>query len=316
MRWVRRTAAALTVLTAAGSAVAATSAPGPYAAPAPAPALSAATLDARFAAAARDIAGARATAVRAGDAERARALSAFLAPGRRFLAFDPRGDGRAVEVFGDLRRADRIAVVVPGADNALANFDSVKFAGGGARALHRRMVAAEPSARIAVVAWLGYRAPSTLGPDVLRDDRAESGARRLGRFLDGLARVNGKAEVALLCHSYGSVVCAEAAPGLAGVRVDDIALFGSPGTTARSAADLRTPATVWAGRSTGDWIRFVPHVRFAGVGFGPDPVSPGFGAVRFDAGTGPHSGYLKPGSAALRNLALIALGRDSEVARA
>ncbi|MEV5826207.1 alpha/beta hydrolase [Spirillospora sp. NPDC052242] len=316
MRWVRRSAAALTVLTAAGSTVAATSAPGPYAAPSPVPALSAATLDDRFAATARDIAAARATAVRTGDEDRARTLTAFLAPGRRFLAFDPRGDGRAVEVFGDLRGADRIAVVVPGADNALANFDSVKFAGGGARALYRRTAAEAPSARVAVVAWLGYRAPATLGPDVLSGDRAESGARRLEGFLGGLARVNGKARFALFCHSYGSVVCGAAAPGLGGVPVDDIALFGSPGTTARRAADLRTSATVWAGRSSGDWIRFVPHVRFAGFGFGPDPVSPGFGAVRFDAGTGPHSGYLKPGSAALRNLALIALGHDSEVARA
>ncbi|OLT15137.1 hypothetical protein BJF79_18710 [Actinomadura sp. CNU-125] len=316
MRRLRRTAAALSVLMAAGSSVAATAATDPYAAPAPAPALSAATLDARFAAAGRDIARARATAARTGDDDRARALSAFLTPGRRFLAFDPRGDGRAVEVIGNLRRADRIAVVVPGADNTLAVYDSVKFAGGGARALHRRMAAEAPSARIAVIAWLGYRSPSTLGLDVLTGDRAESGARRLGRFLTGVARVNGTARFALLCHSYGSVVCGKAAPGLGALRVDDIALFGSPGTTADDVSGLRTSATVWAGRSTGDWTRFVPHVRFAGLGFGPDPVSPAFGAVRFDAGTGPHSAYLKPGSAALRNLALIALGHDSEVTHA
>ncbi|GGV06141.1 hypothetical protein GCM10010182_25780 [Actinomadura cremea] len=316
MRWVRGTAAALTVLTAAGSTVAAAAPAGPYAAPAPAPALSAATLDARFAAAGRDIARARATAVRVGDEDRARALSAFLAPGRRFLAFDPRGDGRAVEVIGDLRRADRIAVVVPGADNTLTAYDSVKFVGGGARALHRRMAAEAPSARVAVIAWLGYRSPATLSTAALTDDRAESGARHLDGFLTGVAQVNGKARFALLCHSYGSVVCGKAAPGLAGVPVDDIALFGSPGTTARDVSGLRTSATVWAGRSTGDWTRFVPHVRVAGLGFGPDPVSPGFGAVRFDAGTGPHSAYLKPGSAALRNLALIALGRDSEVTHA
>jgi hypothetical protein len=63
-------------------------------------------------------------------------------------------------------------------------------------------------------------------------------------------------------------------------------------------------------------MRYVPNVRFAGLGFGADPVSSGFGALRFDAGTGPHSGYLKPGSRALRNLALIALGRDAEVTHA
>jgi len=82
------------------------------------------------------------------------------------------------------------------------------------------------------------------------------------------------------------------------------------------AGDLGTSARVWAGRAEGDWMRYVPNVRFAGVGFGADPVSAGFGALRFDAGAGPHSGYLRPGSLALRNLALIALGRTAEVTRA
>ncbi|HEU5025814.1 MAG TPA: alpha/beta hydrolase [Spirillospora sp.] len=311
----RRTRAvtAAAVLTVAASTTAAAGHAEAYAGPAPLPALSPATLDARYQATGTEIARAWATARRVRDHDRARALSAFLAPGRRFLVFDARGRGLAVEVLGDLASADRIAVVVPGADTALGNFDSPKFVGGGSRALYRQARADAPAARIAVVAWLGYRTPRTLSPEVLTGGRAAAGARALGRFLTGVHRVNGRARIALLCHSYGSVVCGKAARGLGAAPVDDIALFGSPGVTAHRASDLGTSARVWAGRSTGDWMQYVPKVSFAGIGFGADPVSPRFGARRFDAGSGPHSAYLKPGTVALRNLALIALGRDAEV---
>lgn len=145
---------------------------------------------------------------------------------------------------------------------------------------------------------------------------ATVGAHELHRLVTGLHRVNGRARFGLLCHSYGSVVCAKTAGRLDGLPVDEIALYGSPGTTFGSAAELKTGAHVWAGRSSGDWTRFVPKLRLAGIGFGRDPVSPAFGAARFDAGTGPHSAYLKPGSLPLRNLALIALGRGPEVTHA
>ena len=313
---VRKAAAAALLLTATGSTSTAAAHAQPYAAPRTAPELSAATLDARYRAARQDIARALATAERFHDDDRARALSSFLADGRRFLYVDPRGDGRAVEVIGDLEHADRIAIVVPGADNTLTNYDDPKFVGGDTRALYRQAQADAPGERIAAIAWLGYDSPSTLSPGVLSSGNAVDGAQSLKRLLTGVHRVNGHARFALLCHSYGSVVCAKAARPLASLPVEDIALYGSPGTTKDDAAGLGTPARVWAGRAKGDWMRFVPNIRFAGLGFGADPVSPGFGALRFDAGTGPHSGYLKPGSLALRNLALIALGRATEVTRA
>ncbi|GAA2129008.1 alpha/beta hydrolase [Actinomadura napierensis] len=314
----RRTRAvvAVAVLAVVASTTAAAGRAEVYAAPAPLPALSAAALNARYQAVDAEIVRARATALRVRDRDRARALSAFLAPGRRFLAFDARGRGQAVEILGDLAAADRIAVVVPGADTALTTFDSPKFVGGGSRALYRQARADAPGERIAVIAWLGYQAPRTLSPDVLTSGRAAAGARALGRFLTGDHQVNGRARIALLCHSYGSVVCGKAARRPAAAPVDEIALFGSPGVTARRASDLGASARVWAGRADGDWMEYVPNVRFAGIGFGADPASPGFGARRFDAGTGPHSAYLKPGTVALRNLALIALGRDAQVTRA
>ncbi|MFG2003100.1 alpha/beta hydrolase [Spirillospora sp. NPDC048911] len=305
---------ALAILT-ASTLTSAASRPEQYAAPAAIPGLSRPTLATHYQAVRKDIGDALATARKLGDGERVRVLSAFLGSGRRFLAFDARGDGRAVEVHGDLARAGRIAVVVPGADNELDNYDSWKFAGGGAKALYDQMRADVPGERVAVIAWLGYDSPSTLSPVILTGGRAGSAARGLRRFLDELHGVNPAARYSLLAHSYGSVVAGKAA-AKGGLAVDEIALFGSPGTSLGSVADMRTHARVWAGRSTGDWTEYVPKVEFAGLGFGEDPTNPRFGALRFDAGDGTHSEYLKPGSSSLRNLALIALGHDSEVGHA
>lgn len=285
----------------------------PYAAPAALPPLSAATLTARFAAARQAIEAALGTAERVGDRDRARALAGLLRPGRTFLSFDARGDGRVVEVIGDLGRAHRVAVVVPGAGGSLTTFDSWKFAGGGARALYERARRADPGTRLAVIAWLGYDTPRTISTTVFTDGRARHAAVELRELVTGLRRVGRSAGIGLLCHSYGSVVCSAAAGDLA---VDDIALYGSPGVVTGSAAALRTPAQVWAGRGGRDWMAYVPHVRILRLGFGTDPVSPAFGARPFDAGSAEHSGYLEPGSLALRNLALIALGRRTEVTHA
>jgi len=119
-------------------------------------------------------------------------------------------------------------------------------------------------------------------------------------------------QVALICHSYGSVVCGLAAAHL---PVTDIAVVGSPGMDAASARALHTTARVWAGRGAGDWIEHVPHIQFLGLGFGQDPMAPAFGARHFDCGSGGHSGYFTPGSIALRNLAYIALGDPAGVTR-
>lgn len=302
--------AAVTALAAVCTTAAGMTTPDPYRVPATPPALSARTLDARYAAVRDDIGRALETARDHGDDDRIRALSAFLRPDRRFLSFDARGRGRAVEVLGDLAAADRVAVVVPGADNSLTGYDSWKFAGGGARSLYERALRVSPGTRLAVIAWLGYDSPRMLSTGILTTGRATGAARRLRRFVTEIRHVNGTASLSLLCHSYGSVVCAKAARH---VGAQDIALFGSPGTGMARACDLRTGARVWAGRAGGDWIALVPHVRLFGAGFGADPVSPGFGARIFDAGTGRHSGYLEPGSAPLRSLTLIALGRLQEV---
>jgi hypothetical protein len=319
---VRARRALLGVLLAASVTVPVVGAARPAAVPAPAPARLAplhrdATAEAqsvRYAANRKNIRAAERTAARHGDRTRAAALHAMARPGRHFISFDGRNGGRSAEVFGKLAGARRIAVLVPGSDTSLDHYWRLRD---GAAALHRELGAGS-----AVIAWLGYRTPDTVSPEALTPGRADDAAPELLAFVRELAGATGAAgaagrgaRIALACHSYGSVVCARSA---AGTAADDIVLFGSPGTGSDTAAALRTRATVWAGRGSGDWISRVPHRRlqlpFATIGFGTDPVAPEFGARIFDAGRGGHSDYLVPGSVPLRSIAGIVAGHYRDAA--
>jgi Alpha/beta hydrolase len=307
---IRRVIVALAAATAVAATTAAVLPGSPADRPQPLPAFNNQALSERYGVNSRAVARATRTAVRTGNTGLAHALEAMR--GRQFLDFNPRGPGLAVEVIGNLALARRVAVLVPGSDTSLATFDTRGTASpqGGALALAAEARRLDPRARLAVIAWLGYATPGTISPAVLTSGDAGQGATALRPLVDDLAR-HGH-QVALLCHSYGSVVCGLAAPHL---PATDIAVIGSPGMDASSAGALHTTARVWAGRGAADWIRDVPHVRFLGLGFGQDPMAPGFGARIFACGAGGHSGYFQPGSISLRNLAEIALGDPAAVTR-
>ncbi|MFC0056571.1 alpha/beta hydrolase [Streptomyces actinomycinicus] len=288
----------------------------PAPAPAALPPLTAATLPTAYAANRADAAEAARMAAAHGDGHRASADRALAAASRRLLAFDGRGAGQATEVLGDFAHADHIAVLVPGSDTSLDTYARFHAA---AAALYADLVhRAAPGTRVAVIAWLGYETPATVSTTVTTTTRADEAAPHLRAFTRGLHAVAPpQAHVSLVCHSYGSVVCGRAARGL---DADDIALVGSPGTGADTAAALRTRARVWAARGSDDWVAHVPHLRAdlfgTTVGFGTDPVAPAFGARVFDAADAGHSGYFAPGSASLTNLSRIVLDDLSEVTRA
>ncbi|MFF6808727.1 alpha/beta hydrolase [Streptomyces sp. NPDC012403] len=283
--------------------------------PAPPPVVlagpSAASLDAIYAANRANAEEAARMADAYGDRRRADADRALA--GRQLLYFDGRGSGLVTEVLGDLAHADRVAVLVPGSDTGIDTYGRFRAT---ALALHERLARETPAGtRTAVVAWLGYETPGTVSTTVATTDRAEEAAPGLREAVSDVRAVAGpRARVSLLCHSYGSVVCAEAVGGL---DVDDIALLGSPGTGADTAAALRTRARIWAARGADDWIGNVPHLSVdvlgTTVGFGTDPVSPAFGARVFAAGDGGHSDYFAPGSTSLANLTRIVLGETPEV---
>lgn len=288
----------------------------PSPAPATLPKPTSTNLDEIYAANSANAAEAARMAAAHGDSHRATADRKLAAPARHLLTFDGRGSGLAAEVFGDLARADHVAVLVPGSDTSLDTYPRFRAA---AEALQRRLSRTAPrGVGTAVVAWLGYRTPDTVSTTVLTTDRADEAAPHLRAFIRGLQGVVADTTtVSLVCHSYGTVVCARAAAHL---DIDDLALVGSPGTGTGTASALHTPARVWAARGKDDWVGEVPHVRTGlfgvTVGFGTDPVSPAFGARVFAAGRGGHSDYFSPGSVSLANLARIVLGDTAEVTRA
>ncbi|SDM78475.1 alpha/beta hydrolase [Streptomyces wuyuanensis] len=233
----------------------------------------------------------------------------LLRPGRQILAFDPSGKGRVAEVFGDLDRARRVSVIVPGVDTNLLTFERSKrkysAPVGMAQSLYTAERAAAPSVRTAVIAWADYTSPAGVGLDASTGRLAANGANRLVALTGALP---GRAEVSLFCHSYGSVVCGVAARELPG-RVRDMAVAGSPGMRAETAAQLGTDARVWAMRDSDDWIEDVPYLEVGGLGHGADPVTPDFGArVLSAAGAVGHTGYFEPGTESLSNFAEIGVG--------
>ncbi|AYV27590.1 hypothetical protein EES41_12715 [Streptomyces sp. ADI95-16] len=246
----------------------------------------------------------RATALR-----RAHRFASLAEPGRQILSFDPTGGGLVSEVFGDLDRARRVSVVVPGVDSDLLTFERSqrRFTApvGMAGSLYEAERAAAPGTPTAVIAWAGYTSPTGVGVDAATGRLAVEGAERLESLT---AALPGDAGVALFCHSYGSVVCGVAAHDLPR-RVTDLVVAGSPGMRVENAAELNTSARVWAMRDSGDWIADVPHMELGGVGHGADPVAPEFGArLLSSAGAKTHTGYFQPGTGSLDNFAKIGTG--------
>ncbi|UXY27330.1 alpha/beta hydrolase family protein [Streptomyces sp. HUAS TT20] len=233
----------------------------------------------------------------------------LMSGGRQILSFDPEGTGRIAEVFGNLDKAERISVVVPGVDTDLLTFQKTnrKYSAtaGMAEALYSAERTASPTTRTAVIAWADYTAPDGLGVDAATAMRAEDGAVRLNALLRALP---GSAPVSMFCHSYGSVVCGVAAHAMPD-RVADIAVAASPGMRVSDAAHLGTSARVWAMRDATDWVQDVPYMEVGGLGHGADPVSSAFGARVLSARDAQgHSGYFEPGTDSLRNFADIGVG--------
>jgi hypothetical protein len=241
--------------------------------------------------------------------------------GRQFLEYDPSGDGRVVEAVGDLAHATRIAIVIPGVDTTLANFDhglgnvERRAPAFQARQLYGQMTA-QTREPVAVVAWLGYDPPEGVGVAAIREDRAAAGAAALVSFVDTLTASHPSAAVTVIGHSYGSVVAGLAAPRL-GPNVHDIIAIGSPGMGVHSRADLHTGARVWAGTAKGDWTKWIPGVRIFGLGHGTRPADPAFGALPLPVdGVANHDSYFVSGTGSLAAMASIAATGEDLGARA
>ena len=240
---------------------------------------------------------------------------------RQFLRFDPSGDGIIIEVFGDLESSVHVAVVIPGANNEITNYEQ------GFRRNAASLYGNTNQSDAAVIAWLGYDTPDDLLAATNRHP-AEA-ARSLSRFLAGLeVSSSHPLHVSVIGHSYGSVVTGAALQ--AGARVEEVVFIGSPGVGVDHVSELALPerTQVWAGRAASDPILLARDVECLDLVpicfpssqrlfFGLDPTDPAFGATAFEVDDAPmteaHSSYFKRGSLALHNLTSILLGQNHRV---
>jgi len=223
-------------------------------------------------------------------------------------------------VLGDLATARRIAVLVPGVDTVLADFDRGlggvprRAPGVQARTLFEQLAKRSPD--VAVISWLGYDPPEGVGLAAATEGRARTGATALTGFVREVLRQRPGAQVTLIGHSYGSVVVGLAATQLP--EVTDVVALGAPGIGVDRAADLGG-ARVWSALAPDDWIRRIPQVRLFGLGLGRRPSAADFGATALPTdGVAGHDYYLVEGSATLRAVSDIVLSggpRHDEPAR-
>ena len=177
--------------------------------------------------------------------------------GRRFLRIDARGHGAVVEVFGDLLRAEHVALIVPGMTNSLLDY------GGNVRVKGRDLAAAmrAQNPNVAVVSWLGYRTPDLSVTGLLEgasSGRAKVGAAALVTDLEVIRRMAPHSHITIVGHSYGSVVVGETLKSttlsarVAALAVGDVAVVGSPGMNVSRRAQLGHPEIdVWAAKVRG-----------------------------------------------------------------
>ncbi len=181
---------------------------------------------------------------------------------RQILAFDERGDGVLVELFGRIDDTTRsLAVLVPGTG---LDLDSYSIWADLARDLHA------DAADLAVVAWMGGDFPDTL-PAAAARSYAEDDAPKLRDFVAGI-KMRATASATVLGYSYGgAMVGAAEREGIvadrvlhvesagAGAGVDDLGDY---------AGGVREHYTMTA---PGDPIKLVRGIEVGGLGHGADP---------------------------------------------
>ena len=242
---------------------------------------------------------------------------------RSLVVLDTRGAGRAAIAVGDLDTAADVTIVVPGMFYTVTGqmHDLADTSAGlhGEQTAVAALAGAHAGRGEAVLAWMGYRTPDM--SNILSLDLARTGAARLERVVDGIdaIRADDPPRLNVVAHSYGSTT-ALVALSSGRMHADSLTVLGSPGSDVRSASELAVhPGQVYVGDAHSDPI--------AGSGyFGTDPGSPGFGSTVLDLSAETvaatdgvfrrpvgHNDYLKPGTASLHDVALIAVGRGDLV---
>lgn len=250
---------------------------------------------------------------------------------RELVGLDPTGQGRAVVTIGDVSTADYVGYVVPGMFSSV-DTQIVQYAAGSEQIARDQQAmldrlepatATRPTPTVAVVAWLGYHTPGLTNVETLA--LARKGEAALTASIDGLRATRGLHQpfISIMAHSYGSTTSMLALQS-GGLSVDALAIVGSPGSPAPSAADLSVAhGDVWVGQPAS-----MDPVPATGL-FGSRPTDPAYGAHLFGTAGGvdpltgkrlsaavSHTDYFMPGTESLRNIELIGIDRSDLVLRA
>jgi pimeloyl-ACP methyl ester carboxylesterase len=226
-----------------------------------------------------------------------------LGPPMQLLGFSAsNGEDHVVQVHGDLSRASRVVIIVPGMATDFGDYGP----GGGqtknADNLYRQLRKTYGD-EVAVVAWCDYDSPKGV-LDAAEPGGANRGAPNLKAFVDSLhSNGFGTNDISIVAHSYGTLVTGRAMQR--GLDVSRVVAIGSPGMGSSTRAGLGSPGVqLYAAQSYDDPISLVdPTNRF-----GPDPATAGFGNA-FDVGNvDGHSQYFTPGSTSLTNIASLSVG--------
>lgn len=245
---------------------------------------------------------------------------------RTLVSLDVTAQGRAVIAVGNLTEADYVTFFVPGMYVGVAE-QLVDWTGNAETSLIEQqqwLDRLDLEGEVATVAWIGYHTPTVV--NIAGLDLAYQGRDALTGSVQGLDAVRagaGSAQgavdpgpyVSIVAHSYGSTA-AMLALKENDISVDALILVGSPGSPATNVDDLKvTNHNVWVAAADTD------PVPRSGV-FGSQPLDADFGATRFsvhamaDPITGEqlddingHVYYFWPGTTAVRNTALIAIGQ-------
>lgn len=166
---------------------------------------------------------------------------------RHLLLLDPSGDMvKAAIAVGDVDHATHVATFVPGMTTTVhGSMDDY------AQRMERlrrttRDQAGVPLDDVATIAWLGYEAPQSL--DVASTAKAHAGADRLASFAEGIqsSRTSsgaGDPHQTVLGHSYGSTTAGMAVNQVREGVVDDLIMFGSPGSGVQDAREYSLDPT-------------------------------------------------------------------------
>ena len=245
---------------------------------------------------------------------------------RKLLVCGRSGERLKVAIgIGDFDKAQHIGVFVPGMGTTVRGKLGDYFKKSESLRLTASDVAHKPALDYATVAWLGYDAPLSI-PNVANTHRANAGADRLVNFLEGLRVIprdnQEKLHLTLLGHSYGSTTSGIAASHVQPNVVDDLVLFGSPGSGVQLGAEYRVP-------EGHRWVSAVPYpgdiVQGIGtdINFGRNPTEmQAFRHISGDATKGKtyhtiprgpfgnHSTYLEDGTETQKNMAEIVAGLE------